>query len=825
MSDLTELRKELSNGFWVSDWYVEPMLNRMRTFRPLEPQDGSEADSEDASANLDEAEAEAKETVEPKVMEVLLCMAERPGKTITKEVFKERVWTDTVVTDDVLSRCISQLRKVFGDDSQDPDYVETIRKKGYRLIAPVRLPDEEPVAPPTDPSSDARTSTTDTEAPDSRVSASSPTSPGGLRGLTQQIRNSMSVTADSTSDSWVVAVGGTFKRRWLIALAGVLFAGALVGVLSWAVERDVEPLSNVESATPLTTFPGSETHPALSPDGQQVAFAWRAPDSLHASIYIMQEGAGEPLHVSSGLARNHSPTWSPDGRFLAYIRTSDTLTQVVSTPSIGGSVRPRAMFVRRNVHSIAWSPDTTRQSLVLSTEQRPHQAFGLYVRSMEDDTLRSLTAPPLWSVGDHSPALSPDGSTVAFVRDIVPGVGDLYTVPFDGGEPEPLTRDSMSIDGVTWTGDGGSLLLAARRAGITGLWRVDRSGGDPELLLRANEGTSYRHPSVARSSGRMVYAQQSSQVDIWTFPSNGRPAADASPVISSTQRDTRPSIRPDGQRIAFVSHRTGHPEIWTSKTDGSDLSQLTSLEPTAIHSAVWSPDGRRVALSAQMGGRTDLYTVSTTGSGANRLTTGEGEHLSPHWSRDGASIYFASNRTGAWEIWRQPQSGGAAVQVTRGGGVAAQESPEANALYFVRPDTAGIWTAPLDTTRFPISVAPTDSVAHADSLVQRERTTPPSTSRQAAGDVETAYRRVVSGLLPIYRDEWWVGPDGIYYREQEEGMASIRYWPFGATSERTLHRFDAAPGQSFAIAPDGSWLAVAQAEDQESDIMSVDIEE
>jgi len=822
MSDLTELRKELSDGFWVSDWYVEPMLNRMRKLRPPESRDVPI--NETAGADRNSSEVKAEETVEPKVMEVLLCMAEQPGKTITKQAFKERVWTDTVVTDDVLSRCISQLRKVFDDDSQDPEYVETIRKKGYRLIAPVRLPDAEASVPPTD--SSAPGARADGSAQEE--SAPSTESGAGLHGLMQQVRNSMSVSADSTSDAWVVAAGGTFKRRWLIALAGVLFAGALVGVLIWMGEdRGGGALSGSESATPLTAFPGSETHPALSPDGQQVAFAWRAPDSLHTSIYIMQEGAGEPLQVSTGTARDHGPTWSPDGRFLAYIRTSDTLTQVVSVPSIGGSTRPRAMFVRRNVHSIAWSPDTTRQSLVLSAGQRPHQAYGLYVRPMEDDTLRRLTAPPLWSVGDHSPAVSPDGSTVAFVRDIVPGVGDLYTVPFEGGEPEPLTRDSMAIDGVAWTPDGGRLLLAARRAGVAGLWRVDRSGGDLELMLRANEGTSFRHPSMTRSNGRLVYAQQSSQVDIWTVPTDPRVTADEAPIISSTQRDARPSIRPDGERIAFVSHRSGHPEIWTSTTDGSDLSQLTSLEATAIHSVVWSPDGRRLALSAQMAGRTDLYTVSTTGSGAARLTASEGEHLSPHWSRDGASIYFASNRTGAWDVWRQPVDGGPAVQVTRGGGVAAQESPDAEALYFVRPDTAGIWTAPLDTARFPITVAPTDSVARPDSLTRLGQAGVPSIPERAASeDAETGHRQVVSEFLPIYRDEWWVGSDGIYYRSQQAGVASIRHWAFGAETERTLYRFDdPLSGQSFAIAPDGSWLAVAQVKNRESDIMSVEVAE
>jgi len=71
-----------------------------------------------------------------------------------------------------------------------------------------------------------------------------------------------------------------------------------------------------------------------------------------------------------------------------------------------------------------------------------------------------------------------------------------------------------------------------------------------------------------------------------------------------------------------------------------------------------------------------------------------------------------------------------------------------------------------------------------------------------------------------------VGANGIYYRSQQEGTASIRHWPFGGEAERTLYRFDdPLSGQSFAIAPDGSWLAIAQVKNRESDIMSVEVAE
>ena len=75
--------------------------------------------------------------LEPKVMQVLVCLAEHAGQVVPKERLMRTVWPDTFVGDDVLTRSISELRRVFGDDVKDPRFIQTIPKSGYRLIAGV----------------------------------------------------------------------------------------------------------------------------------------------------------------------------------------------------------------------------------------------------------------------------------------------------------------------------------------------------------------------------------------------------------------------------------------------------------------------------------------------------------------------------------------------------------------------------------------------------------------------------------------------------------------------------------------------------------------
>jgi DNA-binding winged helix-turn-helix (wHTH) protein/tetratricopeptide (TPR) repeat protein len=76
--------------------------------------------------------------LEPKVMEVLVCLAEKPGEVISREQLIRAVWPDAVVTDDVLTRCISELRKALDDDSRGSQVIHTIPKRGYRLVAEVQ---------------------------------------------------------------------------------------------------------------------------------------------------------------------------------------------------------------------------------------------------------------------------------------------------------------------------------------------------------------------------------------------------------------------------------------------------------------------------------------------------------------------------------------------------------------------------------------------------------------------------------------------------------------------------------------------------------------
>ncbi len=167
-------------------------------------------------------------------------------------------------------------------------------------------------------------------------------------------------------------------------------------------------------------------------------------------------------------------------------------------------------------------------------------------------------------------------------------------------------------------------------------------------------------------------------------------------LIASTRHERSPQIAPDGERIAFVSNRSGNAEVWVAQSDGSDPIQLTSYPSSFSGSPSWSPDGKRIAFDSLREGSWDIYTVSTQGGVARPVVVRDGNDARPAWSADGKWIYFSSNAGGTSEIWKVPAEGGEPEQVTLEGGYHSSESPDGKFVYYGKRGEPGLWRMPTE---------------------------------------------------------------------------------------------------------------------------------
>lgn len=696
--------------FQVGEWSVHPTLNRL-------------------SRNGDEVR------VEPKVMQVLEVLAETPGEVVTRETLVARVWPGIFVSEDVLHRAIRELRRIFGDDASNPTYVETIRKRGYRLIAPVR------------------TAETETPAPAPR------------------------------------------RSNVLIAAASVALAAALGAAVYALASRsaDADPAPAAVRFVALTSGPANETDPALSPDGARLAFAMR-PDPVDdregaaADIYIT-EGAGRtPQRVIAHPADDRYPSWSFDASALAFIRIDGATCDVMRFTF--SERRERRVAACGNIEEprVSWSADG--EWLVESFAPGPDPIRGWKIARVSTRTgvREELTLPSPGTLGDHSPAVSPDGTRIAFVRGINGATADLHVIPFGGGPPARVTWDNQDVIGVDWSADGRALFYATDRAGGYTIWRVPAEGGTPELVIGG--AAKLKHPSVARANGRIAYESWSYEINLWEAPIAERLdlEADLTPTLrpavrTSDQWNHSPEFSPDARRIAFVSTRSGGAELWVADRDGANAQPLTNFGRAAIRQPRWSPDGTRILISASVNGQLDLYLVDVAGGAPARLTEDGEDEIAPAWSHDGAAVLFGARRSGTWQVMRMLVADRSRTQLTTDGGYAPQASPDGTSILFTRLERPGVWTIPVN-----------------------------------GGEA----RLLVPGVRAAETSNWRVTATGIYYLGATGDQPVVRRAPLAGGPGVDVAWIGNYSWPGFAVTADGSRVLYAHWDRRESNIMAMD---
>jgi Tol biopolymer transport system component/DNA-binding winged helix-turn-helix (wHTH) protein len=672
--------------------------------------------------------------------QVLTLLLKQPGEVVSREELRSQIWgSNTFIDfDNGLNTSINKLREALGDSADSPRFIETLPRRGYRFIEPI----------------------------DSHL----------------QLER-VPVRAFS--------IGGRVNRptvgRGLVGVGAAALV-LLSTIAIWRLTRKPSEsrLPSIE-VVPLVALHGMQGSPAFSPDGNQVAFRHIGEPNT-SGIYTTLIDGQKPLRLTNDPG-DFNPTWSPDNRQIAFVRYSNDQQDIYVVSSLGGTehrlvttpVAFPSRIDRDHGGGLTWSPDGQVLAFPEGSVDRSYSWIALL--SLADFTTRPLTSPPVGK-SDSEPAFSPDGSTVAFVQVNGAGEGqDLFVVPAKGGEPRQLTFENSIIDGLTWAKDGRDIVFSSPLGGLSGsgLWRISASGGVPRLLQGV--GTPASEPSIPRWGDRLVYRQSVYSHNIWRLNLKDEKTAQGPPVrVTSTSRgfNWRPSLSPDGKKIALESNRLGYSEIWYCDSDGSNCAQLTSLHGLAGTARV-SPDGHYVAFEFRGPEHEEIYVVEVTGGRPRLVPTFSGANNgAPNWSRDGQWIYFYSDHEGpAFQLWKVPFQGGPPIRLTRNGGVYAIESDDARLLYYSKIAEPGIW-------RMPIG------------------------GGEEVRVLDQAIRWV----------DWAITGNGVYFLERYPSNEKIEFLDF-ATHKTVLIRSLKEFIGGLAVSPDGRSLLYSQEDFSDSYIMLV----
>ena len=732
--ELTDLNPD--EAYWVGTRYVQPIRNQVT--------DGGQEVS-----------------VEPRVMAVLCYLAQHAGRVVTRDELLDAVWADLVVNEDALTRAVSELRKLFGDDPRSPKVIQTVRGRGYRLIAPVRPAD---------------TRTGDGVAVRGLASSDGP-SLGAGDGLAGGNGASTPLPIPKAA-SPVSPPVRSVPWHW-VGIAGLVVA--LGGMALWAVTQRAEsPARSFAPPAPFTSYPGQEVEPAVSPEGARVAFAWDGGEGEGYDIYVKQPSREEALRLTDHPAPEGAPAWSPDGSQIAFIRYDDE-PGIYTIPSLGGEARRvYAIPLQAWAYGLDWSPDGSTLAFSLDPGE-DNQA--IWTLNLETGDAQQRTDPGDGLGSDRTPRFSPDGRQLAFARSGYVGGRDLILHTLATGDERHVADNQIGVRGLDWL-DEDALVVASYRSGTFGLWRVELATGEQTWIPATGEWS--HSPSVATQTGALVYQDIEFEKNVWRIRLDGPggQVLGTEPVVVSTRYDCEARLSPDGDQLVFASSRSGEFQVWVSDANGQDPVAVTSFEDGAsVGNPRWSPDGHHIAFSATPDGASSVYVVDTEGGLPDRVTPAGWNALLTGWTSDGNAIYFTSDRSGDWQLWRADLEGTPPVQVTTQGALFAEASSDGQSLYVVRPDVQGLWRMDL-----------TDGLA--------------------TGEPELA----VEALRVQNARDWVLLDRGVYYLQRQDGTTNVAFHDFAAGTSRTVSEVVRIANPSLAASADGATLLYGRVERSESDI-------
>jgi len=314
--------------------------------------------------------------------------------------------------------------------------------------------------------------------------------------------------------------------------------------------------------------------------------------------------------------------------------------------------------------------------------------------SVESGAVRTISSPDPAISGDSSPAVSNDGKWLAFARYLAPRNGRILIQPLDpglapDGKPVEVPTSGLAVHSPVWLEDGNQLLFAdanrifqwERKKGTTPIYAAD--GGLGGMSVGPKRFDNSRQVVVARAQG---------DVDIWEIPLNsqGSKSTGAPQVLQrSTALDSHPEFSPDGRHIAFLSSRSGAPELWVCDADGGNPRQLTHLGAHILSYPAWSPDGTRIAFHARVPDVAEVYVIDLSLGFPHQITHENPGLALATWSHDGKHIYASTLVGGTAMTYRMPAGGGPMERLWEGGLV--RESVDGRYLLYWKSHAPGIF--------------------------------------------------------------------------------------------------------------------------------------
>ena len=533
---------------------------------------------------------------------VLSVLVERAGEVVSREELRRHLWGDetTVDFDHGLDIAVNKIREVLEDEADNPHYIETLSKRGYRFIAAVTAVEDTPAWV----SHKADTSELHSEP---------------------RLSNSLELRKRD-------------RRRLLWLLAGVISGAAVVAlpILFLRTEHaHIRPLRIREVTYSGRVYPGlplQESLAQMATDGSRLYFPQIESGRAVLSQANIGDGETSTLPISSSIPAPTLEDISPDGSKIL-VRNQlarETEGPLWIVPALGGSAK---QFSDILAHDATWMPDGEGILYANGVDLMVANKNG-----SDRHKLASLPGRAFWL------RWSPDGRLLRFtLLNTLDHITSLWEMSADGKKIHPLlpgwSHPESECCG-SWTRDGRYFVFQSAHNGSNNIWALDEGGLLGGLLpvkpfQVTNGPLSYQSPVTSRTAHGFFSLGLNTRSELLQYDSALKLFLPTNSPLNSAQFVR---FSQNGEWVAWISQRGS--TLWRSRSDGTQRLQLTpaSME---VYMMQWSPDGQYLVLMGREPGKLwRLYEVDADGGNLRRLLNEERNEADPTWSPDGTSLVF-----------------------------------------------------------------------------------------------------------------------------------------------------------------------------------------
>lgn len=545
--------------------------------------------------------------IQSQPFKVLATLLEHPGEVVTREDLQLRLWgKDTTVDfDHSLGTAVNKIREALGDSADNPRFVETLARRGYRFIAPVSYP-AQPIAavePATSPAEHD-------PAPES-ASHPSPESDPAPPAVSAQIPPPRRPYA-------YIAAGAAL----IIAGAGL---GLYLGNIYTGPREPIRISQITRNGRISPGAPAMENLPATATDGYRIFSPVIEKGRPMLSQISIAGGDPIPLEIPSEITGPSIGDISPDGsRLLVRSHLSPESEQALWVVPVSGGSALRVSNIL--AHDATWMPDGNGILYAAGNE-----LLLTHLRDGSSTPVATLPGRAFWL------RWSPDGRLLRFtIIDPIAHTLSLWELPAGSRSPRPILKgwSTPSSDCCgTWTSDGRFFVFQSSRDGNDDLWML--RGNETTRPARVTNGPlRYEAPIAARTGHRIFFLGLDTQSELLRYSSDKREFSAENNFLSPASRVT---YSRDRQWVAWTDVQG---RLWRARLNGDEKLQLTP-DSMQVFLAHWAPDGRQLALMAREPGKAwQLYSVDADGGSPKMLLHENRNAADPDWSSDGQSIVF-----------------------------------------------------------------------------------------------------------------------------------------------------------------------------------------